>query len=84
MAWTLVATVREWHDVQGWGVLEAPELPGGCWCHFSAVQGSGFRALPAGAEVDAEVEVVEEDGYTFRAVSVRRRLAQQHVEHGND
>ncbi|MGI8701473.1 MAG: hypothetical protein ACR2JU_09765 [Nocardioidaceae bacterium] len=24
------ATVRTWHDDEGWGVLDLPETPGGC------------------------------------------------------
>jgi hypothetical protein len=26
--------VREWHDDEGWGVLESTETPGGCWDGF--------------------------------------------------
>jgi CspA family cold shock protein len=32
------ATVREWHDDLGWGVLDSPETPSGCWTHFSVIE----------------------------------------------
>ncbi len=32
-----VGTVREWHPEQGWGVIDSPDTPGGCWIHFSAL-----------------------------------------------
>jgi len=30
-----VGTVREWHTEEGWGVIDCPDTPGGCWAHFS-------------------------------------------------
>jgi cold shock protein len=32
----------EWHDDDGWGVVESPETPGG-WVHFSHVDLQGYR-----------------------------------------
>jgi CspA family cold shock protein len=32
-----VGMVREWHREQGWGVIDSPDTPGGCWVHFSHV-----------------------------------------------
>ncbi len=60
--------VREWHADEGWGVLDSPDTPGGCWVHFSAVLVPGYRALGAGGAVDFTSEVAEQDGYAFRAV----------------
>lgn len=89
----VTATVRVWHDDVGWGVLDAAETPGGCWCHFSAIRLSGdrvvqsgrtdggdsvefvdtgYRSLEAGNQVEADVVEAEQDGYHFRAESVRR------------
>lgn len=42
------ATVREWHGELGWGVLDSPETPGGCWAHFSNIDGPGYRTLTVG------------------------------------
>jgi len=63
-------TVREWHDELGWGVLDSPATPGGCWAHFSYVRMAGYRAVPPGAEVFFEFEEFGQDGFPFRATAV--------------
>lgn len=68
---TTRGTVRVWHAEQGWGVLDSPSTPGGCWAHYSAVLVPGHRALDAGAAVEFAFEAAEQDGYAFRAVEVR-------------
>ncbi|MGW6695347.1 cold-shock protein [Rhodococcus sp. NPDC054953] len=65
-------TVREWHAERGWGVLDSPATPGGCWAHYSNIDGTGFRALTVGATVDLDWERAEQDGYSFRATRVRQ------------
>jgi CspA family cold shock protein len=30
-----VGTVRVWHREEGWGVIESPDTPDGCFAHFS-------------------------------------------------
>lgn len=62
--------VRVWHADEGWGVVDSPDTPGGCWAHFSAVLVAGYRALDAGALVELTYEAAEQDGYSFRAVEV--------------
>ncbi|MBB1245688.1 cold shock domain-containing protein [Streptomyces durbertensis] len=66
------ATVREWHDEEGWGVLDCPETPGGCWGHYSVIEMTGFRTLTAGQQVEMRWEDpgFEQDGYPYRAVSI--------------
>ncbi|MFG2195305.1 cold shock domain-containing protein [Streptomyces sp. NPDC048639] len=67
------ATVREWHDEDGWGVLDCPGTPGGCWTHFAHVEMDGYRSLTPGQRVElAEWEGpgLEQDGYEYRAVRV--------------
>lgn len=63
--------VREWHDEEGWGVIDSPAAPGGCWTHFSVIEMDGYRALAAGGEVEVDVEAADQDGYAYRAVAVR-------------
>jgi CspA family cold shock protein len=63
--------VREWHDEEGWGVIDFAAAPGGCWAHFSVIEMDGYRALAAGGEVEVDVEVADQDGYVYRAVAVR-------------
>lgn len=62
-----------WWDVSaGWGVIDSVSTPGGCFVHFSALPGSGFRELRAGAVVEFTFEITlgQQDGYGYRAVSV--------------
>jgi CspA family cold shock protein len=65
------ARVREWHDEEGWGVVEAPETPGGCWVHFSHVDMAEYRSLTGVDTVELEFREVPRDGYRFTAVRVR-------------
>ena len=62
--------VREWHDEEGWGVLDSDETPGGCWAHFSALRLAGFRAAAVGQLVDFTFERGDQDGFDFRALDV--------------
>ena len=65
------AVVRVWHADDGWGVVDAQEVPGGCWVHFSVVDMPGYRELRAGQQVLLEFEHVEQDGYAYRATRVQ-------------
>ncbi len=68
----VVATVREWHDEEGWGVLDSAETPSGCWAHYSCLEMDGFRALAVGQRVRLRWEDPGflQDGYAYRALSV--------------
>jgi CspA family cold shock protein len=67
---TTRGTVRAWHDAEGWGVVDSPETPGGCWVHFSHVLVPGHRTLRPGQEVELEHEAAAQDGHAHRAVRV--------------
>jgi cold shock protein len=67
---TTIGAVREWHDDEGWGVIDSAETPGGCWAHVSAVAVTGYRALAAGQAVRLDWESPGQDGWPFRAVRV--------------
>ena len=67
---TTTGTVREWHDDEGWGVIDAAETPGGCWVHFSAVVMPGYRSLEPGRAVTFAYEAGRLDGFAFRATRV--------------
>jgi CspA family cold shock protein len=62
--------VREFHVDVGWGVVDGPAVPGGCWVHFSAIATDGFRRLSAGQHVWFRAEDAEQDGFSFRALKV--------------
>lgn len=71
--WTIKAMVREWHPEEGWGVLDSPLTPGGCWVHFSHIQATGYRGLTPGQTVALEFEPANQDGFRYRAVIVNAR-----------
>jgi CspA family cold shock protein len=62
------ATVREWNGDEGWGVIDSPSTPGGCWAHFSQAAVSGASDFVAGQAVLLEWESPGQDGYPYRAV----------------
>lgn len=65
-----VGVVREFDADRGWGVIDAPETPGGCWVSFSAIAAPGYRRLVAGQQVFFRAERAEQDGFGYRAVRV--------------
>lgn len=66
----VVGTVREWHEDEGWGVIDSPETTTGCWAHFSSVLVDGYRKLTSGQSVCLEWEAASQDGYSYRAIRV--------------
>lgn len=65
---TTVGVVRQWDNEEGWGVIDGPETPGGCWTHFGAVAVVGYKSLEPGQTVNLEWEVSDQDGFSYRAV----------------
>jgi CspA family cold shock protein len=65
--------VGEYDDREGFGVIESPDTPGGCWFHYSQIEVCGRRTLSAGQTVRFTFECdVDHDGFSFRAVRVRQ------------
>jgi cold shock protein len=62
--------VREFHVDEGWGVIDGPAVPGGCWVYFSAIAMDGFPQFAAGQPVWFRAEAADQDGFSFRAVKV--------------
>jgi cold shock protein len=62
--------VREWNSMEGWGVIDSQNTPGGCWAHHSHLDMEGFRELHAGQEVELTFEDRGQDGCPFRAIRV--------------
>lgn len=68
---TATGTVRLWMDDDGWGVIDLPELPGGCWAEASVVEGlDGTSGLRAGQTVDVDWTTPGSAGYDAKAVRV--------------
>lgn len=64
--------VREWHREDGWGVIDSPVTPGGCWVLYSQIDMPHPAELQVGQQVDFSFEqVTSQDGYQWRAVAVR-------------
>ncbi|MCW2527208.1 MAG: hypothetical protein JWM76_2068 [Pseudonocardiales bacterium] len=83
-----VGTVRDWHREEGWGVIDSPDTPGGCWVHFSHLWNDGIpeaglgeivevtggcREVFEGETVDFDWETPGQDGYDFRVTNARPR-----------
>jgi CspA family cold shock protein len=64
--------VRWFNPDEGWGVVDAPEVPGGCFVHFSHINGDGYRTLDDGQRVRFTYEHLDflQDGYSYRALAV--------------
>ena len=67
-------TVRLWNDENGWGVVDLPDLPGGCHVEASVVEGlDAAQTLRAGQVVDVEWTTPGPDDYACRAIRVTLR-----------
>lgn len=65
-------TVRWFDAEEGWGVIDAPEVPGGCFVHFADIQMAGYRQFQAGQCVHFTFERpgFSQDGCAYRALAV--------------
>jgi hypothetical protein len=72
---TTIGTVVRWDEDRGGAVIEAPEVPGGCWADRSVVVHSttGAGTLRAGQVVELEWAEPGVHGFPFRAVRVSPR-----------
>ena len=66
-----IGVVREWHDDEGWGVLDSDETPGGCWAHFSSLMLPGYRRAAAGDRVSFTHSRAAQDGFHYVALEVK-------------
>ncbi len=66
-------TVKWWRDAQGHGVIAADEIaPWDIWCHFSSIEGSGFKSLESGERVQVEYHRGDQGSFKYVADRVRR------------
>ena len=65
--------VREFDPEEGWGVIDSPDVPGGCFVHYSNIDMPGYRVLAAGQHVVFTFETpgFRQDGCPHRALVVR-------------
>ena len=64
------AVVRLWNEQEGWGVLDSPATPGGCWAHFSTLDMDGYATAVPGQAAHLLYESAQQDGFDWRAVHV--------------
>lgn len=66
--------IRWFDDEEGWGVIDALEVPGGCFFHFSDIVGDLHPSPTAGENVRFTYEGpgLDQDGYEYRAFLVFR------------
>ena len=69
---TTSGTVVRWDEAAEGGVVESPDLPGGCWVATSAVEPAPGGLRP-GQVVTLEWTEPGAAGHPFRAVRVSRR-----------
>jgi hypothetical protein len=69
---TTLGTVIRWDEARHGALIEAPDLPGGCWADASVVQHSTMAGggLRAGQVVEVEWTEPGEGGLPFRALRV--------------
>jgi CspA family cold shock protein len=67
---TYTGVVREFYPEEGWGVIDGPDVPGGCWVHFSAIAMEGYRQLASQQAVSYRAETAHQDGFNYRAIKV--------------
>jgi hypothetical protein len=72
---TTLATVVRWDGARGGGLIEARDLPGGCWADAAVVvhSRSGAGVLRAGQIVEVDWVEPGAEGLPFRALRVRPR-----------
>lgn len=61
---TTRGVLRSWVEEEGWGVIDSPGTPGGCWVHLTHLAG----AARVGEALEFTFEPADQDGYRFRAL----------------
>ena len=52
---TTKGTVKWFNDAKGFGFIQAEQVNGDIFVHYSAIQGDGFKTLSEGHPVDFEL-----------------------------
>lgn len=67
-----VGTCMWFNDEKGYGAIATEDTgPWDVWCHFSAIEAPGFRALQPGQRVEVTYERANQDSFKYRALSAR-------------
>jgi cold shock protein len=70
---TTTGVVKWWRNEKGYGVIAASEIaPWDIWCHFSAIEGTGFKELKSGERVEVDYYRADQESFKYIAQRVRR------------
>ena len=73
MAGETIGTVKYWRDAKGHGAIAAERTaPWDIWCHFSAIEATGFRTLSPGDRVAVRYRRANQESFRYVADWVRR------------
>jgi cold shock protein len=65
--------VKWWKDAKGYGAIASKETaPWDIWCHFSAIESTGFRTLLPEEAVEVEYVRFNQESFKYIARRVRR------------
>lgn len=73
-------TVKWWRDAKGYGAIAcSATAPWDIWCHFSALEMSGFRAVAPGDRVWVEYYRANQESFRYvaeRAIPLERGVGE--------
>ena len=70
----VVGTVKWFNAEKGVGAISCDETsPDDVWVHYTMIEGSGYRTLDEGEDVEMEYLPARQDSFNYRALRVRRR-----------
>lgn len=73
---TTRGTVNWWDRARGYGAIASEATaPWDIWCHFSHIEGSGYRELIPGEPVEVEYVRGDRESFKYVATAVRRLAA---------
>src|ERR1044071_1362636 len=77
-----IGVVKYWRDTKGYGAISSEATaPWDIWCHFSAIEGTGYKDLVPGEPVVVRYYRANQESYRYLALTVRR-LAPERGESG--
>ena len=69
-----VGVVKWYKDEKGYGCIASEETqPWDIWCHFSHIEGEGYRSLIAGQRVAVDFQRQDQDSFRYVTLRVRVR-----------
>jgi cold shock protein len=68
--------VKWWSETKGYGAITVAALaPWDVWCHFSHIEGDGYRSLTPGESVEVVYYRADQESFKYVARMVRRDVS---------